>query len=246
MISIYLSLLLSSTLTQASVPKQEILGEFASRIQEWQKPNQWQQFIQSHTQLFPALSEAKPTYTEVTKEELKINNETFTLAICYNSALIKIDINQVKKMFTEPDKFQAIYDLSEPVAIPGGTVDDFQGHIYKKVTGFKDQNYTLRYQASVVGDLWCQRASMVEDKGEFALRDNFKCLEKSGDSTIYREVSFLYPLDWYVRALGPQVRTRFQQEMNWLAKVVKCISEELSGKEWDSKVAPQCWKKIRS
>ena len=104
--------------------------------------------------------------------------------------------------------------------------EKFKARIYKKVPAIEDQDYTLEYTFTYKKPYTFIRARLDKDQKGFALRDNLKVLEETKDGLIAREISYLYPLRWYVRALGPTARSTMKTEMNKVSWMEKCLTEE--------------------
>lgn len=242
---IILCLFLIGNFSYAKVPEKEILEVFNQRLNNLANPESFSQFTQNHKNLFPEHKSENPSMV-VEKEKLTVNDESFTLAIGYRQVFIvsnKADF--LKKLWSTPALFQKIYDLDDKSNIddPAATKTKFQARIFKKVPAIEDQDYTLEYTVTEKKPYTFIRAKLVKDEKGFALRDNLKVLEETKDGLIVREISYLYPLKWYVRALGPTTRSMMKDEINKVSYTEKCLVEESSTFPPSDETLHKCVKK---
>lgn len=220
--------MLSGTISYGKVPEKEITEIFNQRLNDLANSEAFKKFVDEKTNLFPDHTKQNPSMV-VEREGLIVNDETFTLAIGYRQVSLdskKTDF--IKSLWAAPELFRKIYNLDGDSKIedPNSTKDNFKARIYKKVPAIEDQDYTLEYITTTKGPYTFIRAKLVKDEKGFALRDNLKVLEETKDGLIIREISYLYPLRWYVRALGPTTRNLMKDEMNKVSLTEKCLTEE--------------------
>jgi hypothetical protein len=167
----------------------------------------------------------------VEREDLELNDDTFTLAIGYRQVSTeskKADF--LKSLWSSPELFQKLYNLDgeSKVEDPNFSKDRFKARIFKKLPAIEDQDFTLEYTTTHKANFTFIRARLVKDEAGFALRDNLKVLEETKNGMVIREISYLYPLKWYVRALGPTARSTMKTELNKVSVTEKCLTEESS------------------
>lgn len=236
---IFLCVLLSSFLcgfssyVYAKVPEKEILEIFNQRLNDLATPESFKKFTKNQSK-FPDLKKENlsenPSVTSE-KEEIKVSGDTFTINIAYRQVALKSDNSSfLKSLWAEPKLFQKIYKLDSDATIdePGSSASRFKAHIYKKIPALPDQDFTLEYTTTHKDNFTFVRAKLVKDETGFALRDNLKVLEETKDGLVVREISYFYPLKWYVRALGPTARSTMRSELNKISRVEKCLTEESS------------------
>lgn len=212
----------------AKIPEKEILEVFDHRLNDLANPEAFKEFYSKNTKQFPTPTTENPS-TFAEKEELKVNGDTYTLNIAYRQIAFKSKNSDfLKSLWAEPKLFQKIYNLDSDATVDesSATKDKFKARIYKKLPAIADQDYTLEYTTTHKGHFTFIRAKLVKDEGDFALRDNLKVLEETKDGLIIREISYLYPLKWYVRALGPTARSTMKSELNKVSMTEKCLTEE--------------------
>lgn len=217
----------------ARVPEKEILDIFNQRLDDLANPEAFKKFVEEHTNLFPDFSKVNPSM-EVEREELKLLDDKFTLAIGYRQVATDSGTNTkadfLKSLWASPELFQKVYNLdgeskvvSEDIKV---TKNRFKARVYKKVPAIEDQDYILDYTITHKKPYTFIRAKLDVDQKGFALRDNLKVLEETKDGLVIREISYLYPLRWYVRALGPTARSTMKTELNKISVIEKCLVEE--------------------
>jgi hypothetical protein len=226
--------LLIGNFCYAKIPEKEILDIFNERLNSLANPKSFHEFVDLHQNLFPDPLKVNPSM-EVEREELKLNDETFTLAIGYRQVATKSGTKDkaafLKSLWATPELFQKVYNLDGESKVPD--TDDikdsknrFKARVFKKVPGIEDQDYILDYTITHQYPYTFIRAKLDKDQKGFALRDNLKVLEETKDGLIIREISYLYPLRWYVRALGPTARKTMKTELNKISLIEKCLVEE--------------------
>lgn len=207
--------------------------------------------LTSHSHIEELSAEAsiiqnKPLDVTVKKQDIIIEGRRWTLGRSYMRVLIKSPIDRVKKLLTSPKDFQSIYHLDAPTFVgdefkkEATSSGDFLARIYKEVPILEDQDYILSYRSFQQGVFWFQRASLAKDLKNFALRHSIQILQPiDNNTTIFREISLVYLLRWYLRLLGPQVRGVVKGELQKIAKSLKCIAESSTN---DLQAASQkCW-----
>lgn len=234
--------LLGGRATLAAIPKNEIQTAIAEKLNTYQTAESWREFVKSAPSGYPA--EVKKMTAETDKFTLKLGGDTYTLGIGYRQVFMKADLGRVKQILTDTALWKNLYGLDAEATVDGGTRERFKARIFKKVPVISDQDYILEYREFEDGGLWFQRAVQAEDKKEFALRDNLKTLERVEGGTLLREVSLVYILRWYLRALGPQVRSTMESEITKLNHAIKCTAE--SAKPVTKELAGECWKLAES
>ncbi|HEX4925191.1 MAG TPA: hypothetical protein VFV50_13950 [Bdellovibrionales bacterium] len=222
----------------AAIPKNEIQNAIAERLNKYQSAQSWREFVKSVPAGFPA--DIKTMTAETDKLTLELDGDTYTLGIGYRQVFMKADFERVKKLLTDTALWKDLYGLDAEATISDAADGKFRARIFKKVPVISDQDYTLEYKQFEDGGVWFQRATQAEDKKDFALRDNLKALERVDGGTLLREVSVVYILRWYLRALGPQVRSTMETEVTKLNHALKCAAE--SSEPVTKKLAGECWK----
>ncbi len=236
-------LLLGGSLSSASSSVEEtILKKTDLRFKQISTSIGWKRFVQNKKKFFVEPNPNSPIQVSVEKEELETFDETFTLGWGYQQIYIKAPLSKVKKLLQSPLAYQALYNLDGEVNTNTSfTPKNFTARIFKKVPLLPNQDYTLKYTSKLDQNTWFQRAKQIDDKENFAIRDNLKALIPLSDSeTLYREVSMVYVLKWYVRAMGPQMRQVMANELKKTAKAFKCIAE--GRKDNDPNLYKSCWK----
>lgn len=225
---IALVILLFGNLAFGSIPEKEITEVFNQRLDNLTTPEAFKKFTEENSKLFPDSTKENLSMI-VEREELKLNNETFTLAIGYRQVAIKsTKADFLKSLWSSPELFQKIYNLDAASNIDdsNSTKNRFKARIFKKVPAIGDQDYILDYTVTHKSPFTFIRAKLDIDQKGFALRDNLKVLEETKDGLVVREISYLYPLKWYVRALGPTTRSLMKEEINKISYTEKCLIEE--------------------
>ncbi len=228
----------------------EVIREQSSALQTAEG---WQSFLKKYSKEFP-VKENKPTDSvTVTKVMINSGKDEYTVGLGLRQVYLAAPIEKVCQILQTPERFRQLYGLdadsfgntaTEKAAdlAPAASCEPraFQARLVKKVPVIENQDFTLDYAAQSVPPYWFQRAKLVEDAKDFALRDNTVILEKSGEGTLLREVSYVYILRWVLRALGPQVRSVTETELKKISSAQKCAAESSSLTEV---AAAACWKK---
>ena len=220
----------------AAIPQKEILTAIGTKITQLETAEAWKTFVKSKPEIFPPMKDGKSTVV-VDKMTLELGGDTYTLGVGSRQMTLKADYERVKKILNTPAYWRNLYglDADANVSEPG---DVFKARIFKKIPVVSNQDYTLEYRNFENGGVWFQRAQQESDKNEFALRDNLKALEKTPGGVIYREYSLVYVLRWYLRALGPQMRSVMQTELEKINVSMRCMAE--SPKPLSSELAKEC------
>ena len=237
--------LLSPLIANASIQHNKVSKAMALELDQWTSKNQMQTLMED-----VSLIKNKPLNVTVTKQNIMIDGKKWTLGKGSIRVLIKAPIDKVKRLLTSPVHFQSIYNLDAPCTVDedlkvkahlkSSHSGDFLARIYKRVPVFEDQDYVLSYKSFQKDSFWFQRASLVKDLKNFALRDSIQILQSvDKDTTIFREISLLYLRRWYLRLLGPQVRGVVKKELQKVAKSFKCIAES-SNKDLQV-ISKECW-----
>ncbi len=240
--------LLFSTSALAAIPEKQILESIAKKLDAIASADKWKEFLAKSGDLFPKTTKSNDkTSVVVKKEELNVDDSFFTLGVGYRQTFIHAPLAKVKKILNSPELFKDLYGLdasSDVDELNGkGTAEDriyFRARIFKTVPLIPNQDYVLDYTNTIEKGLWIQRAKLHKDHERFALRDNLKVLEASEGGTIFREVSVIYALKWYVRFFGPSVRKVMDEELAKITDSVRCLAER-DGEPTDS-AAAECWK----
>ncbi len=243
---ILILLLLAPLISSASIQQDKVLKAMAVELDRWTSESQMRVLMEDAF----TITRDKPLDVTVTKQNMKIDGKRWTLGRGSIRVLIKAPIDKVKKLLTSPSYFQSIYNLDAPCVInedirkkadlTSSYSGDFLARIYKRVPVFEDQDYILSYKSFQKDSFWFQRASLVKDLKNFALRDSIQILQSvDKDTTIFREISLLYLRRWYLRLLGPQVRGVVRKELRKVAKNFKCIAE--SSNENLQAISKECW-----
>ncbi len=249
MIKMFLTLWFSlSSAVAIAAPEKSIAEHMAKKLDELSSPQKWEDFVSKNGKLFPKLTkEAEKSFVIVQKEELDVQGSSYTLGVGYRQIFIKAPILRVKQILNSPELFKDLYGLDADANTDGISqpekreeLTSFKARIYKKVPLVPNQDYILAYHNEAVGPLWIQRAKLDVDNEHFALRDNLKVLVATKEGTIFREISMIYALKWYVRFFGPGVRDVMTKELGKISNAVKCLAE--NGKEVNSANAAECWK----
>jgi hypothetical protein len=250
----------------AAVPEAKILDVMSDFLSPLENDKGWRPFLESHRTQFKELS-AQESGPHVVVEELTttIDGEEFKIGLAYNSVFAKVSPKQLVHILNRPQFFQYLYGLDKPAISPIARAvatsglptatdalskneeineDIYNARIFKLVPGLETQDYTLSYKGRWDGETWVQRARLVKDEKKFALRDNLKVVEKSGDGSIYREVSLFYPNRWYVRLFPGTLKKVTARELAKVSEVVRCAAEEVSARKLagglNEEVASEC------
>lgn len=238
-IRLFISLFLVSTVAKAAIDKNAVNQYMDKKLKAISEDSSWKEFVASNATLFPEVK--KEADVVVTKEIAEIKGQSYTLGIGHRQVFIKADIEKVKKIFNNVQLFQALYGLDKSAVVDDGKLAQghFRARIFKEISLIPNQDYILEYESHQSGKIWFQRAVLVEDKENFALRDNLKTLEPAPGGVIFREVSILYPLKWYVRFMGPSARGVMNKELGKITDSVKCLAEKKEEPTPD--LASECW-----
>jgi hypothetical protein len=221
----FLIAVLCFALNAFATPEKEILEVFNQRLDSLASPEAFSKFVTEHKNLFPNSKSQNPSMI-VEKEELALKGDTFTLAIGYRQVFIKGKAEIQKDIWSAHNDYQKYYNLDGDSKVEGNfTKDKFKARIFKKVPAIEDQDYTLDYTMTTQGKYTFMRARLDKDAKGFALRDNLKVLEETKDGLIVREISYLYPLRWWVRAMGPTARKTMKEELNKVSVMEQCLVE---------------------
>jgi hypothetical protein len=220
----------------AGHPPNEIQNAMGEHLSKLQSASAWREFVKSKPDGFPK-DLSRPTVL-VDKMPLQLKDEAFTLGISYRQMYMKTTMERAKQIMTSPDLWRSLFGLDADSKLEE-TGNRFKARIFKKVPVISDQDYVLEYKNLEDQGIWFQRATQAEDKKEFALRDNLKALEQADGGIILREVSIVYILRWYLRALGPQVRSVMVKELTKLNSSTKCAAE--SEKPMSQELAKECF-----
>lgn len=236
---------LTITYVRASTEK-KLQKYFDETIEAISTAKGWSDFLKQKTEAFPTVDKSK-TFVKVEKEEIKIDGETFTIGIGYRQALINTSFEKIKRILNSPELFKNLFFLDKTAVIDETykeitkqekDQETFRARIFKSVPLISNQDYVLEYKNFKDQDYWFQRARLVKDAENFAVRDNIKVLENTENGIVFREVSYVYVLRWYVRAMGPSMRSIMHKEMIPITNSLKCLAE----KEEVSEVqALNCW-----
>jgi hypothetical protein len=222
----------------ASVSEKEIQSAIGEKLNQIQNAETWKTFLKENSDKFPPIEGGGTV--KVDKLALQIKGETFTLGLGFRQVFLKTTMERAKSLMNSPALFRYLYGLDAESKVDQES-DTFRARIFKKVPILSDQDYVLEYKSFQDKDIWFQRASQVEDKKDFALRDNLKTLEPVKDGVVFREISYVYILRWYLRALGPKVRSVMVTELEKVNHSVKCTAE--SEKPVSNELATDCWQK---
>ena len=238
-------LLTTPLISNASIQQDKVSRAMAVELDKWTSKSQMRTLMKE----VPTIRD-NPLNVTVTKQNMMIDGKRWTIGKSSMQVLIKAPIDKVKKLLTSPHHFQSIYNLDAPCVIDevikakakltSSPTGDFVARIYKRVPVFEDQDYILSYRSFQKDAFWFQRASLVKDLKDFALRDSLQIVQSVDENTtIFREISLLYLQRWYLRLLGPQVRGVVRKELQKVAKSFKCIAE--SSNENLQVISRQCW-----
>ncbi|MEQ1877504.1 MAG: hypothetical protein ABL958_12735 [Bdellovibrionia bacterium] len=234
----FIAIVLLANGASAAIPEKEILSAIGSKISQLETAGAWRDFVKAKPDTFPLVKQGESTVV-VDKMTLELKGDTFTLGIGSRQMFLKAAFERVKKILNSPVYWKYLYGLDADANI-GEPGDVFKARIFKTIPVVSDQDYTLEYRNFENGGVWFQRAKQDSDKNEFALRDNLKALEKVDGGTLYREYSIVYVLRWYLRALGPQMRSVMEKELAKINVSMRCMAE--SPKELSLELAQVCGK----
>jgi len=222
----------------------EVMRYFDQRLLELTEPGVFEAFIAKHPNYFPPKSDAHPVHVVVEKEHTRIGGKKVGLGVSYLQVFIAAEPAYVRQLMESPQWYRHIYDLDRDATYgPINGDGTFKAHIYKKVPVIPNQDYILSFSCVSRGDLWFQRATAIEDRKAFALRDNLKIVHPVEGGTLFREVSFVYPLSWWARALSGVARKTMIKELRIMGNAIKCIAEK--GSPFDAEFAAACWRRFK-
>jgi len=231
------------SISALAVPEKHILEVFNKRLDDLANAKAFSKFVADNKERFPDAKTANPSMV-VEKEELALDDDTFTLAIGYRQIFIKGKADIMKEIWATPERYNEFYNLDGESKVEGNfTKDKFKAHIFKKVPAIEDQDYTLEYTVTHDGKFTFIRARLDKDAKGFALRDNLKVLEETKDGLYVREISYLYPLRWYVRAMGPTARSTMKEELNKVSVMEQCLVENTQAFPPTSETIKSCSEK---
>lgn len=247
-------LLLQGSLAHA-IPRQAITDYMNGFLSKIASPEEYKTFLTKNPLAFPEIKD--PNIVNVITERLEVpfEGDTYTLGIGYRQFQVKCSYERAKKLLNSPELFKSLYGLdgdskvdieSSEIAQQTADQESFQARIMKSVPVISNQDFILQYSNSFYDPFWFQRAKLVVDKADFALRDNLKTIEVlkgTKDSVVMREISMVYILRWYLRALGPQVRSIMKSELERLSRAEKCTLE--SDQQLSHELAKSCWIKSK-
>ena len=224
--------------------KSSVMEYFDSRLDGLTGVAAFETFVQDHPHYFPEISFENPVHVVVDKERVRIGKKKIKIGTSYLQVVIEGDPAFLRQMMESPHWYKDIYDLDNEASL--GSVEEggrFKAHIFKKVPVISDQDYILTFWSRSIDNLWFQRATLVEDLKDFALRDNLKILQPVEGGVVYREVSFVYPLGWLARALSGMARKTMIKELKIMGNAIKCIAEK--GLPFDPTFAESCWERFK-
>lgn len=225
-----------------ATPEKEILKIFSDRLEKLSNPESFSEFLKDNKNLFPEPSQT-PSMV-VVKEELPIDGDTYTIAIGYRQVLIKGSQSILNDIWSSPEDYQKYYHLDGSSKVDGTfTKDHFKARIFKKVPAIEDQDYTLDYKITNSKNFTFVRATLDHDTKNFALRDNLKTAQKTPEGVVVREISYLYPLRWWVRAMGPTARATMKTELNKVSIMEQCLVETTKNFPPSDEIVQSCAKK---
>lgn len=223
-----------------------IQSAFAKKLDAIQShPDGFRRFCRQNPDLFPR--DECSEWALVRKEKLQLlNGERVAVGAAYSQVLIPASMEQVIRYLETPRWFRELYDLDADAEIAhAGNAGDgcFQARIFKRVPLLPDQDFVLGFSRIRFEDVWFQRARLVEDRKQFAVRDNLKILVPWQNGVMYREISLVYPQRWWARALGPTFRKVMRRQVRQMLAVLRCVIP--SGPEPQPGVARECWERSR-
>ncbi len=231
-----------------ATPKKELSEKMGSILDTLMTESSWKDFLNNNKNLFPEINESSPTSVIVVKNDVEAKGDMFSVGTSYRQIFMKATPERVKTLLSRPDLFETIYELDKETA-PSSNLqsgdklpETFIATIYKRLPSIlPDQDYSLSYTTKVNGSIWFQRVTQVEDKTDFALRETLLAVEPYKSGTVFREIGKLYPLQWVIRAIGPQLRSITKSELEKLSRGMICIAE--SNEPLSKELAAKCAKK---
>lgn len=245
----FFTLIFFSNISLASTPKKELSAAMGELYEKISNANSWKEYLTNNTSHFPEISENSPKVSVVViKEDFNVDGSSYTVGTSFRQLVVKASLERVKTLLSRPDLFQIMYELDKPSAAdsnlqPGDALpESFEANVLKKLPSvLPDQEYTLGYKAKQDGPFWFQRVTQVEDKNDFALRETLVIVESTPHGTVFREIGRLYPMQWLIRAMGPQLRSITKTELEKSSQSFICISE--SNEPITRTLAESCTKK---
>ncbi len=236
--------LLASGILAGSEFRTAVMELFDLRLSELAGVEAFDNFVNAHPDYFPAMSAERPVHAVVEKEHVRIGRKKIKIGTSYLQVFMKAEPAYVRQMMESPHWYKDIYDLDRDATMGSvGEDGSFEAHIFKKVPVIPNQDYILTFSCETHGDFWFQRATLLEDRKDFALRDNLKILQPVDGGVVYREVSFVYPLGWLARALSGMARKTMIKELKIMGNALKCIAEK--GAPFESEFAASCWDRFK-
>jgi len=220
----------------------QIQSAFADRLDKIQShPEGFERFRRQHPNLFPR--DECGEWVMVRKEKLQLKNgESMVVGAAYSRVLIPASMQRVMRYLETPEWFQDLYDLdADAVIAHAGNAGDgcFQARIFKRVPLLPNQDFVLGFSRVQFTDVWFQRARLVQDRKQFAVRDNLKILVPKDNGVMYHEISLVYPQRWWARALGPTFRSIMRRQVRQMLVVLRCVIR--STPELQPGRARDCW-----
>lgn len=231
-----------SSFAFADAPTKQIESTIERRFEDLMSDEAWTSFVKNHSEYFPKISEV-PNNVVVEKEILKIDGKSYSLGMGYRQVFLKTSLEHAKKVINAPHLFKSLFGLDEAGVIKSDKaldLNNYRGRITKKIPVLPDQDYVLEYRAKQPGKIWFQRANLVPDKEDFALRDNLKSLEAVEGGVVFREIAMVYVTKWWVQVLGQQVRDIMKVELKKLNESIKCAVEHKAATLTEDQ-AKECW-----
>lgn len=233
-------ILFTAPAAMANNLEETILKYFDNRLSRLTCSVRFKAFVDQNRDSFPPLSREHPTSVRVDKQKVILDGKKVSLGVSYLQVLIEAPPVYVQTLLETPEWYQSLYALDRSAYMgPPTESGSFKAHIYKKLPVVPNQEFVLAYSRIISGELWFQRARLHEDRCNFALRDNLRILEPVAGGVIYREISFVYPLKWWARALYPAVKGAMKKELNRIASVLKCTAEKRL--PFTKEIANDCW-----
>lgn len=232
--------LCTAPVAMANNLEETVLKYFDSRLNLLTCPIKFKEFVEQNTDCFPTVSREHPTSVRVNKQKVILDGKKVALGVSYLQVLIEAPPVYVQTLLETPEWYQSLYALDRSAYMGPPTENgSFKAYIYKKIPVIPNQEFVLDYSRTVLGELWFQRGRLHEDRRNFALRDNLRVLEPVPGGVILREISFVYPLKWWARALYPAIRGVMKKELSQIAAVLKCAAEKRL--PFTKEIANACW-----
>lgn len=203
-----------------------LADELNQRLTRLTDAQEWKKFVEAENKLFSEPNPSSDVTVKIDRHEVKVDGETFATGLVHRQTYIKAPFKRVREILTSPQLFEALYGLSASTSAEGQDPEHFQARILKKVPLIQDQDFVLDYKAKTEGEIWFQRVRQVYEEKPFAIRDNLVAVTPSGsDGVVFREVGYVYPLKWWVRAMGAEMRSIMKVELLSITKSLKCAAE---------------------